>query len=103
MNIRDKCFNALLALVLVVTSSLPVSTAVARGADEVRGLTSSDAMVIDALIIRPVMLVTTVVGVAAFVVSLPFTVPSDSVGKAGEVLVKEPAAYTFTRPLGELE
>lgn len=38
-----------------------------------------------------------------FVVSLPFTVSSGSVGDTACELVKSPLTYTFTRPLGELE
>ena len=66
-------------------------------------LTESEAMFIDAVVIRPVMLVGTAVGVIAFVGSLPFTIPTGKVDEAGEALVVEPAAYTFTRPLGEFD
>ncbi|MDH5515276.1 MAG: hypothetical protein OEY45_08960 [Gammaproteobacteria bacterium] len=100
-SLRQRLFGAL--LVLVVGSVLCVPAAVARDAKEDYGLTTSDAMVIDALIIRPVMVVVTAVGVVAFVASLPFTVLSGSVGKAGNAMVVEPAAYTFTRPLGEFD
>jgi len=36
-----------------------------------------------------------------YVVSLPFSLLGQNPGEAGAALVKEPAAYTFTRPLGE--
>ena len=102
MNIlRRKLFGGL--VVLVVGFALCVPVAGARDAKDDYGLTTSDAMVIDALIIRPVMVVVTAVGVVAFVASLPFTVLSGSVGKAGNAMVVEPAAYTFTRPLGEFD
>ena len=42
-------------------------------------------------------------GSVTFVVSLPFTVSSGSVGDTACELVKSPLTYTFTRPLGELE
>jgi len=100
-SMKQKLFGAL--LVLVVGFSLCVPVAMARDTTDDYGLTSSDAMVIDALIIRPVMVVVTAVGVVAFVASLPFTVLSGSVGKAGNAMVVEPAAYTFTRPLGEFD
>lgn len=99
---RTKPLNALLSVILLA-GSLCGAPAAVGGTKEDYGLSTSDAMVIDAVIIRPVMLVTTAVGVVAFVASLPFTIPSDSVGKAGEALVVEPAAYTFTRPLGEFD
>ncbi len=60
-------------------------------------------MVLDLLIFRPLGLVTTGIGSVLFVVSLPFTVPSGSVGAAACELVGEPLAYTFTRPLGDIE
>ena len=60
-------------------------------------------MVLDLLILRPLGLLTTALGSAAFVVSLPFTLPSGSTGAAACEMVKEPFAYTFTRPLGDLD
>lgn len=60
-------------------------------------------MVLDLLVLRPLGLVTTGIGSVLFVVSLPFTVPSGSVGAAACELVSEPLAYTFTRPLGDIE
>jgi hypothetical protein len=36
------------------------------------------------------------------VIALPFTIPSGSVDRAAEELVKKPIRYTFKRPLGEL-
>jgi hypothetical protein len=57
-------------------------------------------MLLDALVVRPVMLATTIVGAGLFVVSLPFTVPSNSVEAAGRELFYKPGEYTFARPLG---
>jgi len=62
---------------------------------------SADAMAVDAVVVRPVGLVTTVLGAAVFVVSLPFTAASGSVAEAGDTLVGDPARYTFKRRLGE--
>lgn len=63
---------------------------------------SGEAMVIDALIFRPVGLVTTVIGTAVFVVSLPFSALGGNVAEAAEKLVVEPVDYTFKRKLGDL-
>ena len=41
-----------------------------------------------------------VLGTAAFVVSLPFTITSHSTDEAAKTLVRAPTAYTFKRPLG---
>ncbi len=73
------------------------------GADEgVTGDQGTD-MVLDLVVARPLGLATTILGSAAFVLSLPFTVPSGSVGAAACMLVKRPATYTFDRPLGEFD
>ncbi len=54
----------------------------------------------DILIVRPVSLAATVVGTALFFVSLPFSIPSDSVETVAKKLVEEPFRYTFMRPVG---
>jgi hypothetical protein len=59
-------------------------------------------MMADTFMIRPFMLVGTVVGLATFVVTLPFSALGGNIGEAGNTLVVEPARYTFVRPLGEL-
>ncbi len=65
------------------------------------GPTGSEMMA-DLFLMRPFMLVSTVVTTATFIVSLPFSAMGGNVGESAEKLVVEPAAYTFTRPLGEL-
>jgi hypothetical protein len=57
----------------------------------------------DALVVRPVCLVATVVGSAVFVVALPAALISKSVKKTANTLVVKPANATFTRPLGDME
>ena len=61
---------------------------------------SALAMYTDLLIIRPIGVVTTTLGAVAYVISLPFTLPVGGATEAGEVLVVEPAMYTFARCLG---
>jgi len=58
------------------------------------------AMAGDLVVARPVGLVMTVVGTAAFVVSLPFTLLAGSVGEAADTLMIGPAKTTFVRCLG---
>lgn len=60
-------------------------------------------MLFDMIFVRPVGLAATVVGTAAFIVSLPFTVVAGDVNEAGKTLVRDPFLYTFERPLGETE
>jgi hypothetical protein len=57
-------------------------------------------MLLDALVVRPVMLATTIVGAGLFVASMPFTVPSNSLEAAGREFFYKPGEYTFARPLG---
>jgi hypothetical protein len=62
---------------------------------------SGGMMIFDFIVVRPVGIVATAVGSIFYVISLPFSLLGDNSGEAGEALVKEPAAYTFKRPLGE--
>ncbi len=61
------------------------------------------SIAVDAVVVRPLCLVATVIGSALFVVSLPFAAPSKSVHRAAHALVVQPARTTFTRPLGDLD
>ena len=83
----------------VVVSALLVTTtgpASAREHEEV----ADGRMFADVLVARPVGLVLTVAGAAAFVVSLPLTLITRSVNKAAKTLVVGPARETFVRCLG---
>jgi hypothetical protein len=62
---------------------------------------SAEAMVADALVARPIGLVTTLVGSAVYIVSLPFSLLGGNEKQAREKLVYGPSAFTFKRPLGE--
>jgi len=62
---------------------------------------SGGAMIFDFCVVRPVGLIATAVGAVAFVVSWPFSALGDNSDVASQKLIKEPAAYTFKRPLGE--
>ena len=59
------------------------------------------AMIYDTIVVRPVGIVATAVGSVFWLISLPFSALGDNVDMASKKLVKEPAAYTFTRPIGE--
>lgn len=64
---------------------------------------SGEAMVVDAMLVRPASLVATVVGTGFFLVSLPFSILGGNVDDAGRNLVLKPAKTTFIRPLGEFD
>ncbi len=61
---------------------------------------SGGAMVADAVIARPLLLVATVLGTGLYVVSLPFSLAGGNAADAGQALVLEPAKNTFVRCLG---
>lgn len=58
------------------------------------------AVLADVIFVRPVGLAAVVVGTALFIVALPFSIPSSSVGLTARVLIVEPFNYTFVRPIG---
>src|SRR5215831_16349404 len=54
----------------------------------------------DALVVRPLSFVATVVGAGVFVLALPVAVTSGSVHSTADALVVQPGRFTFRRPLG---
>ena len=97
-------------VVLLVVLLLTVQmTAIAQDAavpDREDAQESSDAagmIVVDALLLRPLGIAATILGTATFVLTLPFSLPTRSAGKAAKALVVKPAKFTFERPLGEFK
>jgi len=70
-----------------------------RSQELTRDVSGTD-MVADLIFVRPIGLVGLVIGTLAFVVALPFTVPTQQVEEAREKLLVAPAKFTFVRPLG---
>ena len=60
-------------------------------------------MLLDAVVVRPLGLIAIVAGSVGFVVALPFTLLSGSVDSSANEMVKKPIAFTFRRPLGQIE
>ncbi|MCY1290601.1 hypothetical protein D9M68_203980 [compost metagenome] len=58
------------------------------------------AMIGDLLIARPLLIAGTIIGAAAFVVSLPFSALGGNVKEAGQALVVDPGKEAFVRCLG---
>ena len=88
--------RGLMAMCLGLTLVAP-QLAVAQTVEE---KPSFMAMAGDLLFVRPVMIVTTVVGTALFVVSLPFSAAGGNADQAAEVLVQGPFETAFARCLG---
>ncbi|HEY9073130.1 MAG TPA: hypothetical protein VIN67_03270 [Desulfobaccales bacterium] len=61
---------------------------------------SAAVVAADALIARPVGLALTAAGTVTFLITLPMSIPSGSVGIAAHGLIVKPGGYTFVRPLG---
>lgn len=96
-----KCLQVLF-VTLLLCSSL-VARASENGSGDPRYTIQNPpayAMLGDLLIARPLLVVATVIGVGAFVVSLPFTALGGGVGDAGQALVVDPAKAAFVRCLG---
>lgn len=58
------------------------------------------AMISDALLVRPIMLASTVIGIGLFAVTLPVSILGGNEDEAAEKLVAAPARATFLRCLG---
>jgi len=58
-------------------------------------------MIYDMVVLRPAGIVATAVGSVFWLVTLPFSALGNNTDTATKKLVKEPAAFTFKRPLGE--
>jgi len=86
-----------LSLAIFLAISLP-GTALANES----GTESGDdaAIIFDLVILRPAGLVATVGGSVIFIVALPFSLITGSVGKTFNALVASPAEYTFYRTMG---
>ena len=106
----DSFLSRILVYTLVVTLSIGTTllsgSVVAAGCDTdyrqgdepVAGV-----MLVDAVVVRPLTLVASVIGGALWVVSLPFTLLGGNTGEAGDILVLDPLCYTFKRPLGYMD
>ncbi len=61
-----------------------------------------EGIIVDFVFLRPMGIVSTALGTVFFFASLPFSVPTGSLGVAFKKLVAEPAIFTFARPLGDV-
>lgn len=99
---RKKSVILLVAAVLVVSWAVcPALAEEEKYQYDSEEFSDAVTMGVDLVVVRPIWLVATVLGTAAFIVSLPFTIPGGNTGEAAQKLVVAPAKYTFTRPLGK--
>ncbi|MEK6791231.1 MAG: hypothetical protein AABY45_05965 [Deltaproteobacteria bacterium] len=93
-----KWLAIVLILALMVTAA-PVSSFAQADRPE----PSAMEITFDVLVIRPLGISATIVGTGLFIVSLPFALPTGSVGLSARKLVADPFAFTFLRPVGYYE
>jgi len=89
-----------LAVALIAISSLLTAPALAADSEP-----SVDLKILDAVFIRPMAAIKVVFGIAAFMITMPVTYifgVSDTLDEAREIVLQEPAADLFERPLGDL-
>jgi hypothetical protein len=70
--------------------------------DESTADLSVPEVVLDVLWVRPQGFMQIPLGAAAFVISLPVTIPLKKTGEANEFLITYPFYYYFKRPLREM-
>lgn len=93
-------------LVAVISLSL-VLAPVSALAQLDRGITvfeedaSGEAMIGDALIVRPISIICLGATSLVFLVGWPFAAAGGNAEEAKQKLLKDPVNYTFKRPLGE--
>jgi hypothetical protein len=92
--------NVIIAISMALLFSMPQLSIAGSSSGVVIEEPTALAMTGDLLIARPLSLAVTVVGVAVFLVSLPFSLLGGNVGEAGKTLVVGPATTTFVRCLG---
>ena len=103
-KLNRKLMSCFLAIMLAVSNTgfaSSMSTAGSATYSDYGQTPTAGTMLADTVMVRPLMLVGTAVGVVTFVITLPFSALGGNVGEAGQTLVVEPAKYTFIRPLGE--
>ncbi len=64
---------------------------------------SAGAMIGDAVLARPLGVVSLALGFGLFVISSPFSALGGNIGDAWGTLVGKPAIFTFARPLGKFD
>ena len=88
------------SLVVAMSVALFAAAPIVAQAQTVTDRPTGLEMGADAVMVRPLTLVATVIGAGLFIVSLPFSALGGNVGEAGSTLVGTPFKSTFLRCLG---
>ena len=82
------------------TAMSPTGAAVNKeGPKEVSG----EAIIVDALVLRPLGFTALAVGVCVSVVAVPIAAISHTTDDVGNAIIVKPFKYTFTRPMGRID
>ena len=90
-------------MVMVLVCTTTGFSAFAEGELQLDNKAPAESMIADFVVMRPLGIGATVVGTAFFIVSLPFSALGRNTGTAWNKMVADPFAFTFARPLGEVD
>lgn len=97
-TIQRRCLALLMSL-MVGLAAVPASAQESME-EQINNRPSAAAMVLDAVVARPMLLALTASGTLLYVATLPFSALGGNAGEAGRALVVGPAKSTFLRCLG---
>ena len=100
---RRLIMSVVVLLISVTVTLAPISAMAMEDTDIYifRTEPSGEAMIGDALIVRPVSLVCLGVSSLVFLIGWPFAAAGGNQDVAKKKLLKDPVQYTFKRPLGD--
>ena len=90
-----------LAIFTLLVASVTATPSFAEAMDDqINQRPGTGAMLLDAVVARPMLLAMTLGGTVAFVAALPFSAMGGNVEESAKALVIGPAKTTFTRCMG---
>ena len=92
--------HSIVLFVILTLTFIPFSSTV-LAQEEAEDVDMPGKMAVDILLARPIGIISTVLGTALFIVSLPFSALGGNTKQAYKNLIAKPAKYTFKRPLGD--
>jgi len=95
-------FKKIMIVFLVVAMiSAPFGTAAIAEDQTVKKDSSPEEMIVDGLVLRPLGIAATGLGIACFIVTLPFSIITGQTDEAAQKMIGNPAKFTFQRQLGD--
>ena len=101
-----KALTTLLCLIAIVLSGINQSPAQENSTAPQKPAAEKPSTIVkvaDAVAVRPICFLSTLVGSTLFVVGLPISAAIKQTKPAADALVVRPAKATFKRPLGDME